>query len=619
MKRRVLFLISLLAIIVTDLIGGEIRMNVETMRGRRNIEVNDIFYIEIQCSNTDVAPTQPSSVPGATVVYFDRTGTSSSFSSVNGKTTRSYSTIWTLTCRARKEGSYSFGPITAGGLKSNVVNYVIGKAQDKQVGTAASNNTGQSSQSMDAASDDTKPKFIGHGDQNLFLKAEVNKTTAYEQEALVYTVKLYTTYDAVKFIGATAAPKFDGFVVEESKDISTSLSYETYQGKTYATAVIARYIIFPQMSDALKIRGNTYTISVDRREYYHDPFWGNLAYSQPLQLNVTPNDLTINVKQLPAPKPAGFSGGVGKFSLTSTLKESELKTNQTYSIVYTISGSGNIKYIQMPDLGTIYPPQLEIYTPTSSQNVSVKTGTVSGTVSFDYSFMPLEEGNFSIPDVELVYFNPETNRYESSRAKGYKIEVGKGSGSAKSQVRKRIQFNHHLQPVNINNLKKERVLVVYKFSYWLMYIIPILIFCISLVWVYRYRHLHADMVAFNSSRADKLARRRLRKASAAMKKGDKELFITELLKALWGYLGNKLKMPNSELMRDNIRNMLQAQGISDEAIDNMINLIDNAEFAKYSSAGNSSDMITLYEEAVNAINIIEQAYKKVSAEKSKTN
>ena len=131
----------------------------------------------------------------------------------------------------------------------------------------------------------------------------MSRATAYEQEALVYTVKLYTTYDAIKFIGATAAPKFEGFVVEESKDISTSLSYETYQGKTYATAVIARYIIFPQMEGQLKVLGNTYTVSVDEREYYHDPFWGSMSVAKPLQLNVKPNDLTVNVKSLPKPVP----------------------------------------------------------------------------------------------------------------------------------------------------------------------------------------------------------------------------------------------------------------------------------------------------------------------------
>ena len=216
--------------------------------------------------------------------------------------------------------------------------------------------------------DSDKPKFIGKGDGNLFLKASVSKSSAYEQEALVYTVKLYTTYDAIKFIGASAAPKFDGFVVEESKAISSQLNYETYNGKTYATAVIARYIIFPQMTGSLKVTGNTYTVAVDQREYYHDPFFGSMSYSTPLQLNVTPNDLSVDVRPLPVPKPADFSGGVGKFSISSSLKSSEFKTNQAAAIVYTVTGSGNLKYVQLPDLQSIYPSEIEIYIPSTKQN-----------------------------------------------------------------------------------------------------------------------------------------------------------------------------------------------------------------------------------------------------------
>ena len=221
------------------------------------------------------------------------------------------------------------------------------------------------------------------------MRASVSESNVYEQQALVYTVKLYTTYDAIKFIGATAAPKFDGFVVEESKAVSSSLDYETLDGKTYATAVIARYIIFPQMTGQLKVIGNTYTVSVDQREYYHDPFWGNMAVNSPLQLNVSPNDLTVNVKALPSPKPADFSGGVGKFTIASQLKSNNFKTNQAASIEYIVTGSGNLKYIQLPDLSTSFPPQLEVYTPKTDVKANVGSSNVSGSVSFDYSFMRL--------------------------------------------------------------------------------------------------------------------------------------------------------------------------------------------------------------------------------------
>ncbi len=607
MKSKTILTLILLLIAGT-IHGADVVLSVDPGRGKRSIEVGDMFYITIEVVNVEGSPERPANVPGAKLAYFDRTGSSSQFMTTSGgKTVRNFSNTWTLTLRAQKEGSFSYGPISVNGVKSNTVKYNIGKAMPRQ------DNTQPSSGNTTITADDTddgKPKFIGHGDQNLFLRANVNKTTAWEQEALVYTVKLYTTYDAVKFIGATSAPKFDGFVVEESKEISNQLSYETYNGKTYATAVIARYIIFPQMTDALKVRGNTYTISVDRREYYHDPFFGNLAYSQPLQLNVTPNDLTVNVKPLPLPKPADFCGGVGKFSLSSSLKGTEFKTNQTSSVVYTITGSGNIKYVQMPELGSLYPPQLEIYTPSTTQKISTGSATVSGSVSFDYSFMPLEEGSFSIPAIKMSYFNPESGQYETAEAKGYSISVGKGAGSAKSQARKKVQFNQKLQQVEISRLRKSHRPVIYGFPYWLFYIIPCSLLVLTWGMRYRYERLHSDMAAFNSRRADKVARRRLRRAESAMKKNHREAFYDELLKALWGYLGDKLKMPTSELMRDNIRQMLESQNINAKAIDRMIALIDEAEFAKYSSAGGSSVMEKDYKEAVASINGIEESFRE---------
>lgn len=608
-------ILALLMLLLTGIgWGASVRLSQSPGRGKRTVEVGDMFYIYMEVQDIDARPEVPKSVPGAKVMYFERTGQSSSFSSVNGRTTQSFSYTYTITLRATKEGSFSYGPVTVGGVRSNKVSYHIG-TQGAQGSQAPSGAVPGNSR---AGADSDKPKFIGKGDGNLFLRASVSKSSAYEQEALVYTVKLYTTYDAIKFIGASAAPKFDGFVVEESKAISSQLNYETYNGKTYATAVIARYIIFPQMTGSLKVSGNTYTVAVDQREYYHDPFFGSMSYSTPLQLNVTPNDLSVNVKPLPVPKPADFSGGVGKFSITSSLKSSEFKTNQAAAIVYTVSGSGNLKYVQLPDLQSIYPPQIEIYTPTTKQNISAGSSNVSGNVTFDYTFMPLEEGNVTIPEVKLVYFNPETQKYETSVARGYTVNVGKGKSSARSQSRKTIRFNPELLRVNPDKLSVRHVPVIRSFPYWLCFILPVVILAVALIVYKRYVSMHADIAALNSRRADKLARRRLKRAHDALRKGDVENFYTELLKALWGYLGDKLKMPTSELMRDNIRQVLAEKGIPESVVEDLISLIDEAEFAKYSSAGGKEGMDAAYSHAIDTINSLEESFKtsKTSSHKN---
>lgn len=605
MYKRILLLIA--CIIAAALPGwaGSVKIYELMSRGQQSIAVGDQFYIIIEASDIDGKPELPSNIGGAKVLYLDNTRSGGGSLNVNGKEV--YQSIfkeWTVTLRATEEGTFKFGPVKVGGVKSNQISYTIGKASTNPTypGNVAQQPGG-------TQTDPNKPMFIGKGDESLFMKATISESTVYEQQALVYTVKLYTSYIRLKFLGAASAPKFDGFVVEESKDVSDSWNIETYNGKSYASAVIARYIIFPQMTGQLKVLGNTYTVSVDRSEYYHDQHYGYLTVTQPQQLNVTPNDLTVNVKPLPSPKPADFSGGVGEFSIASQLKSSDFKTNQAGSIEYIITGTGNIKYVQMPDLATIFPSEIEVYTPTTEVKDNVGSTNVSGSSTFDYSFMPLEEGEFKIPAIRLVYFNPSTGNYETSTSKEYTIHVGKGKASAKSQTNSRLKFEPKLEVIKAKNLKKEHTPIIYRFPYWLFFILPSLVLIITLIAYQRYMKLHADMAAFNSRRANKLAAKRLRKAAAAMKKGNSELFYDEMLTAVWGYLGDKLKMPTSELMRDNIKAVLTDKAIPQENIDGAVELLDNCEFAKYAPAAATSGMKETYNIAVGIIKNLEKSFK----------
>ncbi|MDE5806784.1 MAG: BatD family protein, partial [Muribaculaceae bacterium] len=257
-----------------------------------------------------------------------------------------------------------------------------------------------------------------------------------------------------------------------------------------------------------------------------------------------------------------------------------------------------------------YPSELEVYTPKTDVQAEVGSSNVSGKVTFDYSFMPLEEGSFKIPALRFVYFNPSTGKYETAQAKGYDISVGKGEASAKSHVNRQKKFDADLQPVDPDSLAKDRVPLVYRFPYWLFFIVPFCGLVVSVILYRSYVKSHADMAAFNSRRADKIARRRLKKAYSCMRKDDSEGFYDELLVALWGYMGDKLKMPTSELMRDNIRNVLESKEVPEKVIDGFISLLDTCEFAKYSSENAKSGMKTTYESAIKEINEVENSFKK---------
>lgn len=610
--RRLSFILLNLILLTGGLNGWSqsVRLSVAMERGKREISVGDKFYITIEVKDVNGNPEEPKNIPGAKLLYFAHTGQSSSFSSINGKATHSVSNIYQVTLRAQEEGNFTFGPITVGGVKSNSVAYAIGAPMPDQPPVTNNGSPRQDNRRIDP----DKPEYIGKGDGNLFMRAEVSNAHAYVNQAILYTVKLYSTYDAIKFIGATASPKFDGFVVEESKDISTSLEYETYNGKTYATAIIARYIIFPQHEGTLTVKGNTYTVSVDQREYYRDPFWGSISTSKPLQLNVTPNELTVNAKPLPKPVPADFSGGVGTFKITSSLPAQKFVTNQVASIDYTVEGTGNIKYITLPDLQKIYPSELEVYTPTSESKVNVGRYDVSGSIKFDYSFMPLEWGNFRLPDVKLVYFNPSTGKYETSVAPGYEIAVERGTGSEKSQTKTSASFDSTLMPVKTNLSFTHRP-YVYGFLYWLFYIIPIGGIIIAYVSYKSYLSANSDILAVRSRKANRMARRRLKRAYAYMMSNDRNNFYDEIISSLWGYLGDKLSIPVSELSRENISGKLAMKDISDNNIQSLISLLDDVEFEKYAPSS-ASDMNDIYEKTISMMNSLEEAFK--NAKKNET-
>lgn len=596
-KNILVILISLFCFIVAD--AAKVSMQVEMPRGKRGIGVGDTFWISVKLTDIDSKLSQPSNVPGAKLVYFSQTSRSSQSTIVNGNFSHTTSVTYTMTLKAEKEGNFKFGPLTVDGIKSNTVSYSIGKKD-----TSLSQSGGQSSSSQD---DQNGPKFIGKGDDKLFLRANVSKTSAFEQEALVYTIKLYSSYAGVKFAGATSAPTFDGFVIEESKINTIQMDYETYNGKTYATAEIARYIIFPQTTGDLKVLGNTYTISVNSQEYYKDPDWGHLTINRPVNLNVKPNDLIVKVKPLPSPRPANFSGGVGEFEIKSELQNSKLKTNHAASIVYSISGSGNLKYLKLPDLNNIFPSQLEVYSPSVKENVSVNSNNTVGDISFDYSFMPLEEGEYAIPSVELVYFNPSTGKYETKQAKGYSVEVTKGEVSSKSQKKDRLVYNTKLEDVGVN--KSSVKLIVDSLSYWLWYIVPILLLIIAIS-IYRRRiNDLANIDLLKSKKANKVARKRLKKAEICLRAKDVDKFYDEILSAMWGYIGDKLRIPISDLNRENVRQKLGDAGVNSEDLDSLISLIDECEFAKYSSSLGQISMDNVYMHACDVINKLDNSLK----------
>lgn len=115
----------------------------------------------------------------------------------------------------------------------------------------------------------------------------------------------------------------------------------------------------------------------------------------------------------------------------------------------------------------------------------------------------------------------------------------------------------------------------------------------------------ADVTGQKLARANKVARRRLRSAQKFLDEKSYDKFYDELLKALWGYLGDKLSLPASRLSRDSIASVLGERGVSQELIDNLITVIDECEMARYTPQLSPDRASTVFNQASSAINGME--------------
>jgi hypothetical protein len=120
----------------------------------------------------------------------------------------------------------------------------------------------------------------------------------------------------------------------------------------------------------------------------------------------------------------------------------------------------------------------------------------------------------------------------------------------------------------------------------------------------------SNMALLRTKKANKVATKRLKQSAKYLKAGDKEQFYEEVLRALWGYISDKLSIPLSELNRDNIRSILESSNVSQEVIDSFIDILDTCEFARYAPATESGEMDRLYKTTLDTISKIENQIKR---------
>ena len=590
-----------------------------TVQAPTTVEAGDQFRIRFTVNSQNVSNFNAPDFKGFEVIYGPSTSRQSSFQMVNGQTSQSSSITYTYVLLSSKPGTYTINPATIQS-GSTVVKSKPLTIKVLKPGTGGANVGQQQSSSSQGSTHQqpTAPSSNGISASDLFMTATASRTNVYEQEAILVTYKLYTLVNITALDGKL--PTLDGFQIQEV-DLPRNKEFglETYNGRNYHSVVWSQYVLFPQKSGKLTIPSVTFEGTVVQPKRNIDPidvFFNGASGMVELKKKIATPTLTINVQPLP-PKPAGFTGAVGTFSISSSLSPQEVKTNDAVTMKITVSGTGNMKLIGTPEVD--FPRDFETYDAKVTDNFSKSSSGLTGTKTFEYLAVPRHAGKYTIPATQFTFFDTQTHTYKTIETQAYTLNVEKGKGDASSEISDFTSNQQDVQTLgsDIRYIKTHDITPskddhnrLTSWRYLLCYLIPLLLFLMIAFIGRKQIQDNANLAVMRGKKANKVARRRLKRAANLMHEHKQNEFYDEVLKALYGYTADKLNIPQEHLNKDNVQQELLQKGVSADIIDQYLGVLNDCEFARYAPGDPNANMESIYDKAISLISKIENNIKK---------
>ena len=605
MKKLIIILMALIAY-STQMLADKVSF---TASAPDAVVVGDQFRLSYTVTTQKVKDFRAPSIKGFDVLMGPSRSQQSNTQIVNGNVTSTSSITFTYILMANNAGEYTIpgASIVADGdqMVSNSVRIKVLPQDQGDSNSSSSSSTHSSS-------------GTGVSNQDLFITASASKTNVYEQEAFVLTYKIYTRESNLQLNNAKL-PDFKGFHSQEI-EMTTNARWtpEHYQGRNYYTTVYRQFVLFPQQSGKLYIDPAQFQMTVGKPVQSDDPldaFFNGGSNVIEIKKSISTPKIAINVNPLPAGKPADFSGGVGEFNISSSINNKELKTNDAITIKLVISGTGNLKLISNPEIK--FPDDFEVYDPKVDNQVRLTREGLTGNKVIEYLAIPRHAGTYKIPGVSFSYFDIRSKSYKTLKTEEYVINVEKGAGNA-DQVIANFTNKEDLKVLgeDIRYIKQNEVTLQPKGSffygsmtYWLFYIIPALAFIIFFIIYRKQAAENANVAKMRTKKANKVATKRMKLAGKLLSENKKDAFYDEVLKALWGYISDKLNIPVSRLSKDNIEEKLRNHGVNEELIKEFLNALNDCEFARFAPGDENQAMDKVYSSSIEVISKMENSIK----------
>lgn len=580
-----------------------------TVNCPRVVRVGEPFQLDVEVNARSSQPEFPE-MDAFKVVRSMGTQQGSQFYMSGGKMVASVSTTFSYAVQPDREGTQEIGPIEV------TVDRKTYRSAPVTVQVVAGNASAQPQQSGGADETDARPdqSQVQADNREVFLEVLTDRKQVYQGEYLNASVKFFSRIN-VASINKESFPTFDGFFKQEIETPPLrSLDQETVNGVPHLTGVLRKYVLFPQKSGTLTINpckveaGINQRVQSRSRSIFDDFFGGGV---QTVPREATSRPVTITVLPLPDGKPASFSGGVGQMKFDAVIDKTEVKANDPVTMKITVSGNGNMKFVDAPRIN--FPPDFEVYDP--KINTSLNATTTAGSKTFEYLIIPRHGGAYKIPAIEFSYFDPQARQYRTLRSDEYTLAVERGEEqSGQTVVSGVTREDVKYLGKDIRYLKTDRAKLrqagenffgTWKFRLW--YLIPLAAFSLTVYLRRNYIRKYAGAARVKNRKASRYAAKRLKQARGFMDRNQKELFYEELSRALWGYLSDRLNIPVAGLSKDNARAVMEQHQVDTALADEFTGVIDDCEFARYAPSAAGSDMNALYIRTVEVINKMQKA------------
>ena len=456
--------------------------------------------------------------------------------------------------------------------------------------------------------------------KNLFIRATIDKSKVYLGEQVTVTYKLYTRLNIASQMSVDKLPQYQGFWAEELETArNISFSREVIDGQQYNVGLLKRAALFPNQAGKLEVTPFELTIPIQVQkkknpnnvwdDFFGDPF----GRAEIVEYQAKSNTLKVEVMPLPENnKPASFKGAVGKFDFSASLDKQKTKTNEPINLKFDISGTGNIKLLELPPFEL--PNGFEKYDPKVDEQI-YRAGKISGTKKAEYLLIPRVAGSREIPPIEFSYFDPEKRSYQTISSKSFSVSIEQGQGSANDlanqQSIEQLDSDIRFIKTKFDDVDKRSEILLFKPAFWIASLLPFLASLVLIGWKRKQDKLSGNQQLLRYSKAEKVARKRFKAAKKLLDQNNIELFYSEISQALFGYLEDKFHIPKSEFTLDRAGDELLKRNIKPELVEKMKTNAQKCEFIRFAPGTNPSQaMNEMYQSFSDVVISIERSITK---------